>query len=77
MLIRRSGTQVIGERQAVSLPGEVDLATASDFDLGSLEVQPSTLQVRVGGASRTIEPRVMQVLVLLANERGSVSRATV
>ena len=72
MLIRRSGTQVIGERQAVSLPGEVDLATASDFDLGSLEVQPSTLQVRFGGASRTIEPRVMQVLVLLANERGSV-----
>jgi TolB-like protein len=72
MLIRRSGTQVIGERQAPSLPGEIELARASDFEIGPLQVEPSTLQVRFGGASRTIEPRVMQVLVLLANERGSV-----
>lgn len=72
MLIRRSGTQVIGERQAATLPGEVDLARASDFDLGPLHVQPSILQVQLGGECRTIEPRVMQVMVLLANERGSV-----
>lgn len=72
MLIRRSGTQVIGERQAAILPGEVELARASDFELGPLHAQPSTLQVRFGGKSRTIEPRVMQVLALLANERGSV-----
>ena len=72
MLIRRSGTQVIGERQGGILPGEVDLARSPDFKLNTLNVQPSTLQVRFGGESRTIEPRVMQVLVLLANERGNV-----
>lgn len=72
MLIRRSGTQVIGERQTPSLPGEVELAATTDFKLGSVLVQPSTLQLNFGGASRTIEPRVMKVLVLLAGERGSV-----
>jgi DNA-binding winged helix-turn-helix (wHTH) protein/TolB-like protein len=72
MLIRRSGTQVIGERQAASLPGEIELARAAEFDLGSLQVQPSLLQLSIGDESRTIEPRVMQVLVLLAGERGNV-----
>lgn len=72
MLIRRSGTQVVGERQTPTLPGQVELAKAEDFNLGSIVVRPSTLQLGYGGASRTIEPRVMQVLVLLASEGGSV-----
>ena len=72
MLNRRSGTQVIGERQSAGLRGEVELARAADFDLGLLKVQPSLLQLSFAGESRTIEPRVMQVLVLLAGERENV-----
>ena len=72
MLIRRSGTQVIGERRTPTLPGEVQLAKAEDFNLGSILVQPSILQLSFGRTSRTIEPRVMQVLVLLAAERSRV-----
>jgi eukaryotic-like serine/threonine-protein kinase len=50
----------------------VDLAVERDFTLGNLQISPSSREV-VGGAEREIlEPRVMQVLVLLARRRGQV-----
>lgn len=72
MLIRRSGTQIIGEGRPANLLDEIVLSRASDFSIGPLQVQPSVLQVQFGGSSQTVEPRVMQVLVLLAGERGAV-----
>lgn len=72
MLIRRSAGPVGGDSNADRSRTEIDLALASDFALGSLKAQPSTLQISFGLVSRTIEPRVMQALVLLAAERGTV-----
>ena len=50
----------------------IDLAQEADFDLGSLRVRPATCQVERNGASQTLQRRVMQVLVALAQARGSV-----
>jgi DNA-binding winged helix-turn-helix (wHTH) protein/tetratricopeptide (TPR) repeat protein len=50
----------------------VDLARESDFELGSLTVRPPVRQVESAGRSDTLEPRIMQVLVLLARRRGEV-----
>lgn len=49
----------------------IRLAQAPPFHLGMLKVTPATRQVEGGGA-RTLEPRVMQVLVVLAGARGAV-----
>jgi TolB-like protein/DNA-binding winged helix-turn-helix (wHTH) protein/Flp pilus assembly protein TadD len=54
-------------------PGQIDLARASPFRLGPLVVEPGLRQViGSGGASETIEPRVMQVLVVLAMANGGI-----
>ncbi len=50
----------------------IDLAREADFDLGSLHVRPPTCQVEWNGGSETLQRRVMQVLVALAQARGSV-----
>jgi DNA-binding winged helix-turn-helix (wHTH) protein/tetratricopeptide (TPR) repeat protein len=52
--------------------GRVDLAREADFQLGPILVRPATRQVESGGASETLEPRIMQVLVVLARRRGEV-----
>lgn len=44
----------------------VQLALESRFNVGSLEVDPSTRQVRSNERHETLEPRIMQVLVVLA-----------
>src|SRR5690349_7913489 len=72
MLTWRSNAPVKRAYEPSSIAREVDLATSPDFQLGPLLIQPSTLQVRSGDSSRTIEPRVMQVLVALAGSRGAV-----
>lgn len=72
MLTWRSDGSVRKAYEPTGITREVDLATSGDFQLGTLQVQPSTLQVSSGDSSRTIEPRVMQVLVALAGSRGSV-----
>ena len=51
---------------------DVVLADVPAFQLGSLMVVPSLLQVDAGDGGRTLEPRVMQVLVLLARHEGEV-----
>lgn len=72
MLTWRSDAPVKRTYEPSSIAREVDLAASPDFQLGPLLIQPSTLQVQAGETGRTIEPRVMQVLVALAGSRGSV-----
>jgi DNA-binding winged helix-turn-helix (wHTH) protein/tetratricopeptide (TPR) repeat protein len=55
-----------------TLPHLIDLASESAFRLGPLAVTPATLQVEHGSAAHTLEPRVMQVLVALAQANGAV-----
>ena len=50
----------------------ISLADEADFSLGPLRVHPSARQVSAGERSETIEPRVMQVLVVLARAEGAV-----
>lgn len=54
---------------------QIHLATSPDFTLGAARVRPSLRQVECGRETFTLEPRVMQVLVLLAAAAGrTVSR---
>lgn len=50
----------------------IDLAQEADFGLGSLRVRPATCEVEWNGVSQTLQRRVMQVLVALAQARGAV-----
>jgi DNA-binding winged helix-turn-helix (wHTH) protein/TolB-like protein len=50
----------------------IDLAQEPDFDLGSLRVRPARCEVEGNGVAQTLQRRVMQVLVALAQARGSV-----
>ena len=49
-----------------------ELAGRPDFRLGAMVVSPSVRTVIGPGGSATVEPRVMQVLVVLADARGAV-----
>ena len=49
-----------------------DLVGLADFQLGNLTLSPSRRAVEGGDRSIAVEPRVMQVLVLLAREKGKV-----
>ena len=51
---------------------EIDLAQEPDFDLGLLRIRPARCEVESSGAPQTLQRRVMQVLVALAQARGSV-----
>lgn len=50
----------------------VQLARADDFSLGAFQVRPSARELAVDGRVERIEPRVMQVLVVLALSEGAV-----
>jgi len=50
----------------------IDLAGEADFQLGALHVRPSSREVVLDGQTDMLEPRVMQVLTLLARRRGEV-----
>lgn len=49
-----------------------ELAARPDFELGKVVVSPSTRAVSGPGGTIDVEPRVMQVLVVLADARGTV-----
>jgi DNA-binding winged helix-turn-helix (wHTH) protein len=54
-----------------------ELAARDDFTLGGVIVSPSTRSLRGPNANTDLEPRVMQVLVVLADSAGQVvTRAT-
>ncbi|MDN3919136.1 winged helix-turn-helix domain-containing protein [Roseateles violae] len=56
-----------------SRQGGLNLAQEPDFRLGTLKIQPSTLQVEHDtGLRRSLERRVMQVLVVLVHSEGRV-----
>ena len=57
---------------ADAAPRPVDLAQEPDFMLGELAVRPSSREVARGDEREVLEPRVMQVLVLLARHAGQV-----
>lgn len=61
-------TIVSDERQTQ----RIVLAEESDFSLGGLKVSPSKRQVIAGGRRDVLQPRIMQVLVVLARRRGEV-----
>lgn len=50
----------------------IDLAREAAFALGAVVVRPATREVVAGEATDFLEPRVMQVLVVLAHRRGEV-----
>ena len=50
----------------------IDLAREPDFDLGSLRVRPASCEVQWNGVPHSLQRRVMQVLVALAQTKGSV-----
>jgi eukaryotic-like serine/threonine-protein kinase len=50
----------------------IDLARAADFALGDSCVRPAAREVEAAAGKATLEPRVMQVLVALARQPGSV-----
>lgn len=50
----------------------IDLANEPDFTVGNLRVRPSLREVSAQGHAEMLEPRVMQVLVAFARQRGEV-----
>jgi len=56
-------------------PKKVELAQEPDFSLGGLMIRPSACRIRAGGREVRVEPRVMEVLVVLVRAAGrTVSR---
>src|SRR5919106_524916 len=53
-------------------PVRIDLASEPEFSLGSMRVRPAERAVSVNGERRSLQPRVMKVLVALANARPEV-----
>jgi len=58
----------------LAVPGKVELAHEPPFRLGILDAEPATRQLKSGGRSETLEPRVMQVLVALFRAGSIVTR---
>ena len=50
----------------------IDLAREAEFALGAIRVRPASREVIIEGQSEVFEPRVLQVLVALAQRRGNV-----
>ncbi len=53
-------------------PLPIDLARERDFELAGLRVRPAAREVEGAAGTETLEPRVMQVLVALAQQQGEV-----
>jgi TolB-like protein len=50
----------------------IDLAREPTFAIGSIEVLPSSCEIRLNAGVRRVEPRVMQTLIALWSARGRV-----
>ena len=62
----------MGVIQPASLIEPIELASEAEFDLGGLRVKPAERAVLRNGDRRELQPRVMQVLVALAQARPAV-----
>lgn len=51
---------------------QIKLVDVVPFRLGAVQVEPARRRLSAGGRSETLEPRVMQVLVALADAEGAV-----
>ncbi|HET7605778.1 MAG TPA: winged helix-turn-helix domain-containing protein [Sphingomicrobium sp.] len=51
-------------------PRRIDLAHTAEFNLGPAHVHPGLLQIRNSGETQLVEPRVMQILVVLNRAEG-------
>lgn len=60
---------VIGRAPVVE---RIDLSNEPEFDLGGMRVKPSERAVEMNGERQELQPRVMQVLVALAQARPTV-----
>ncbi len=60
------------DRAAASLLTTAELASRPDFRLGQAHVSPSRRSIRGPGGTALVEPRVMQVLTVLADSAGTV-----
>lgn len=60
------------KHDGLAIPGQVVLAHEPSFAIGPLRVDPPTRQLSCGETSETLEPRVMQVLVVLGRAGGAV-----
>ena len=58
--------------QAFVPPSRIDLARETDFQAGALTIRPSRCEVEAGGVRRSLQRRVMQVLVALARSPNQV-----
>ena len=56
----------------IALSEPINLIAVPDFELGALLVQPSLRKVSAGGQAQSVEPRVMQSLIALAQAGGTV-----
>lgn len=59
-------------RQVIDSGEAIDLARSAPFQVGMIHVSPATRQIMLGSVSETLEPRVMQVLIALAEAGGEV-----
>lgn len=50
----------------------IDLASRSDFSLGRVRIRPASLEIVAADTIATIEPKVMQMLIVLADATGRV-----
>lgn len=50
----------------------VDLSKEPAFEIGALKVRPSVREIEYGRKTQQIQPRIMQVLIVLARTRGEV-----
>lgn len=57
---------------AAGVTREVDLVRAAPFSLGPVRFDPRRREASKAGVARAVQPRVMQVLLLLAARRGEV-----
>ena len=55
-----------------ALSEQIQLAKAADFYLGGLSVRPSQCRIVSPAGEALLQPRIMQVLVVLAARRGDV-----
>src|SRR5437764_15308320 len=75
MICRWAGAARVNEALPLTtetLLSTTDLAALGDFTLGLAIVSPSTRTIAGPGGAADVEPRVMQVLVVLAEAAGQV-----
>jgi DNA-binding winged helix-turn-helix (wHTH) protein/tetratricopeptide (TPR) repeat protein len=60
------------KHDGLAVPGRAVLAREPGFNLGPVKVSPPTRQILIDDTPHTVEPRVMQLLVVLARAEGAV-----